>query len=223
MDKCGTLHDALKMLVGEYGKELYRDKKMINYISDYYHFDPMALFTVMKSIVKGGYAEGLLDASTSDSWMMYVQKSMSKLQNQYGFDGKYVNYCFQSLAYGLGIFPQINQVLLDMVNGKQVAPPSPPSSSAPQSKGQTGTGKTSQRKKSSSSAVGSNTSRTSRTSTTPPPPPQVRIPAQRKQRNSINISVHPSKPSKSDNCMNGCSNVMIIMMILYFIGKCSEG
>lgn len=207
MDKCSTLHDAMKRLVGEYGKELYRDRKMINYISDFYRFEPMALFTVMKTIVVGGYAEGLLDASNGGDWKLYVQKSMSKVQNQYGYDGKYVNYCFQCLAYGLGIFPYINQVLLDMVNGKQVAAP-PPVVAAPT---QTDTGKSSQRKKSNHTGA-----------TNPPPPPQVKIPAQRKQRNSININTN-SQPSKFSSCSNGCSNTIIILMILYFIGKCAEG
>lgn len=212
MNKCTTLHDAMKKLVGEYGKELYRDRKIINYISDFYRFEPMALFTVMKTIVVGGYAEGLLDASNGGDWKLYVQKSMSRVQNQYGYDGKYVNYCFQCLAYGLGIFPYINQVLLDMINGKQVPPPTPPVSVS----AQTDTRKGGQHNK--SNRKGS----TKSASTPPPPPPQVRIPAQRKQRNSINTNTN-SQPTKYSGCSNGCSNTIIILMILYFIGKCAEG
>ena len=48
------LHDALKTIVATFGDQLYNDPKLINYISDYYRFDPMALYHVMKTLVHDG-------------------------------------------------------------------------------------------------------------------------------------------------------------------------
>ena len=102
MAKEKYLHDAIKTIVNSYGKKLYYDKRMINYISDYYSFDPLALYNVMKTLIADGYAGQLIDASQNGDWKIYVTQSIAKVQKNYGFAPIYVNYCFQSLAYGIG-------------------------------------------------------------------------------------------------------------------------
>ena len=97
------LHDALKTIVATFGDQLYNDPKLINYISDYYRFDPMALYHVMKTLVHDGYPGRMLHEGKHGDWKLFVQQSMAKVQKQYGFAPSYVNYCFQSLAYGIGL------------------------------------------------------------------------------------------------------------------------
>ena len=123
------LHEALREIVLTYGHEIYRNSKLINYLNDYCQFEPMALYYVTKTILADDYASKLLDQQDDPNWTLFVQQSIGKIQKQYGYQGIYVNYCFQSLAYGIGLYPMINQRLLDEVEGKTPPQQSKPSSS----------------------------------------------------------------------------------------------
>jgi len=118
MSEKNRLHDSLRKLVLTYGQDIYKNSKLINYLNDYCHFDPPALYHIMKTVLSDGYASKLLDESKNKDWSIFVQQSIGKLQKQYGFQGIFLNYCFQSLAFGIGLFPAINQRLLDEVEGR---------------------------------------------------------------------------------------------------------
>ncbi len=123
MSRKKTLHDGLRELVSQYGQEIYRNSKLLNYLNDYCQFEPMALYHVMRSILSDGYSSRMVDHISDPNWAFFVQQSIGKIQKQYGYQAIYVNYCFQSLAYGIGLYPAINQRLLDELEGKTVSQP----------------------------------------------------------------------------------------------------
>ena len=115
MEKEKYLHDAVKRIVDTYGKELYDDHRMINYISDYYNYDPPALQNVMRTIIDEGYAGKMLSASRMGDWRFFVTQSSSKIAKNFGFVPVYVKYCFECLAYGLGLVRSVERQLVESV------------------------------------------------------------------------------------------------------------
>ena len=236
MAKEKYLHNALKKLVATYGESLYYDKRMINYISDYYSFDPLALYNVMKTLIADGYASKLLDSGKNGDWRLFVTQSIAKVQKNYGFAPVYVNYCFQSLSYGIGLYPVINQRLLDEVEGKSPSVLSPSSSSqpslSPPSSRQTTSGpsnsnqpSTSHKKKQSrtntSSTSSSNQINNSGNSTSFPPFPGF------PNRNSQTSPQKQNNTIKGFGCSgcSGCfdsmtSTYVIIIIILWIMMQC---
>ena len=236
MAKEKYLHDALKKLVATYGESLYNNKRMINYISDYYSFDPLALYNVMKTLIADGYAGKLLETGKKGDWKLFVTQSIAKVQKNYGFAPVYVNYCFQSLAFGVGLYPYINKRLLDEVEGKS---PSVSSSSSPsqssfptQSSNQTAPGPSSSSRSSitrqnktsrtnTRSSSPSNQSNNSGNSTSFPPFPGF------PNRNSQTSPQKQNNMTKGVGCSgcSGCfdsmtSTYVIIIIILWIMMQC---
>ncbi len=229
MAKEKHLHDAIKKIVNSYGKNLYYDKRMINYISDYYSFEPMALYNVMKTLITDGYSGKLIDASQNGDWRMYVTQSIAKVQKNYGFAPVYVNYCFQCLAYGVGLYPTINQRLLDEVEGRtpSIIPSQPPSRGQGTTNSQSPS--TTQKKSSQSQRkkpVGANSqpsypnypqsTNTRQSQGTTYPPYQQQNSSQKQQ-------VPISKGCGFSGCFDSLTNTyVIIIVILWVISQCSH-
>ena len=228
MSKEKYLHDAVKKIVATYGKSLYYNKRMINYISDYYNFDPLALYNVMKTLISDGYAGKLIDANNSGDWKLFVTQSIAKVQKNYGFAPIYVNYCFQCLAYGIGLYPIINKRLLAEIEGRSPIPPSnsptpspghnPPS--IPQSK------KSTPKRKSSSSSTTQRTPsfpQSNRSGT------QAPFPQSQRTSNNTNHNKSQKQPNIFTNgcgcsgCFDGMTNTyVIIIIILWIITQCQS-
>ena len=215
------LHDALKTIVATFGDQLYNDPKLINYISDYYHFDPMALYHVMKTLVHDGYPGRMLHEGKHGDWKLFVQQSMAKVQKQYGFAPSYVNYCFQSLAYGIGLYPQVKQRLLDEIEGR-VAPIPIPIPSAP-SGGNSSAAPSSSSKKNTTSQKPA-TKRKPQTQTQPKPQWQPK-PWQNPQN-----TANPSQQGTPSSNLNGCSGCFdsmtniytVVILIIWLLMQCSD-
>ncbi len=238
MAKEKYLHDALKTIVNSYGKTLYYDKRLINYISDYYSFEPMALYNVMKTLITDGYAGKLIDSSQSGDWKLYVTQSIAKVQKNYGFAPIYVNYCFQSLAYGVGLYPIINQRLLDEIEGRPspVPPTTTPSNGSRPKAG--GTTPTPPQKPTSSTRrkpAGANSqppspsyprssgSRPSRGNNAPTSQPSPSYPPYQPQSSSQKQQTPLSKGCGCSGCLDGLTNTyVIIIVILWVIAQCSR-
>lgn len=235
MAKEKYLHDAIKTIVNSYGKNLYYDKRMINYISDYYSFDPLALYNVMKTLIADGYAGRLIDASQNSDWKIYVTQSIAKVQKNYGFAPVYVNYCFQCLAYGIGLYPTINKRLLDEVEGRTP----PPQPSVPAS--QTSTRNQGQSVKQSTTQQKPTTTPRKRSTGANRQPPQNPIPPRNQGNSFPPFRPSPSSPtpqpqgssqkqqvSLSNGCgCSGCfdsltNTYVIIIIILWVIAQCSN-
>lgn len=230
MSKEKYLHDAIKTIVNSYGKNLYYDKRMINYISDYYSFDPLALYNVMKTLIVDGYPGRLIDASQNGDWKMYVTQSIAKVQKNYGFAPVYVNYCFQCLAYGIGLYPTINKRLLDEVEGRVA--PTPPPSPAPQQTPRVNQGSSSPQPKPSPRQSKRTRGANSQPSPTPPrnrgnsfPPfnPSPNYPSSQSQTNSQKQQVPLSKGCGCSGCFDNLTNTyVIIIIILWVIAQCGS-
>lgn len=231
MAKEKYLHNAIKKLVATYGESLYYDKRMINYISDYYSFDPLALYNVMKTLIADGYAGKLLDSGKNGDWRLFATQSIAKVQKNYGFAPVYVNYCFQSLAYGVGLYPVINQRLLDEVEGKspaQTSSPTPPSPSP--STNQSPSGKPNNTKPSSSRKK--NTTRpSSRSTSSPTQPPKGGNSSFPPIPGFPNRNTQTS-PQQQNNMIKGCgcsgcfdnitNTYVIIIIILWIMMQCES-
>lgn len=219
------LHEALREIVMTYGHEIYDNPKLINYLNDYCQFEPMALYYVMRTILTDGYASKLLEQQSDPNWTLYVQQSIGKIQKQYGYQGIYVNYCFQSLAYGIGLYPVINQRLLDEVEGKQMPQPVQPSE------------RTNARTPQQNSPRNKPTFQQQDPPVTPIPTPQQPQSAPTPRRsgpvtnNPINqrpsnqfppIQPVPNKNGCSGGCMDDISSIFsIIIFILWILIQCS--
>lgn len=237
MAKEKYLHDAIKTIVNSYGKKLYYDKRMINYISDYYSFDPLALYNVMKTLIADGYAGQLIDASQNGDWKIYVTQSIAKVQKNYGFAPIYVNYCFQSLAYGIGLYPTINKRLLDEVEGRSPSIPSSPSAPASptsrRNQGQSVNQPTKPQKPTPSQRnrnSGANrqpplnpSPPRNQGSTYPPFRPSPGNPSPQPQGSSSKQQVSLSKGCGCSGCFDSLTNTyVIIIIILWVIAQCGN-
>ena len=225
------LHEALREIVLNYGHDIYHNSKLINYLNDYCQFEPMALYYVMRTILSDGYASILLDKQNDPNWSLFVQQSIGKLQKQYGFQGIYVNYCFQSLAYGIGLYPVINQRLLDEVEGKEPPQSSHPSTDSSSNSPQQQPRVNSKRQKPTFQP---------QSAPVPPVPPPPSPPRQTSFPNNPNSSSPTNPPVSYQNppyqpnpinknnggCSGGCmddisSIFSIIIFILWILIQCS--
>ena len=56
------LFDAIKKCIDAFGKDIIKDKKIVNILADYHAYDGKPAFKhVFSAIVNGGYAKHLLD------------------------------------------------------------------------------------------------------------------------------------------------------------------
>lgn len=210
---------------------------MINYISDYYSFDPMALYNVMKTLITDGYAGGIIDANKKGDWKLYVTQSIAKVQKNYGFAPIYVNYCFQCLAYGAGLYPSINQRLLDELEGRTPTVVIPtqdshtlPSATQPQPSGQRKAPSQQDKQKPTQRKTTSGTKRQPQPNSSnnwnqsfPPFQPTQKSTNNPTQNNSQKQQISLSNGCGCSGCLDGLTNTyVIIIIILWLIYQCNN-
>lgn len=93
--------------------DIYSDEKLISFLSDFSEFNPPPLRFVMKSIVAGGYATQLAEMKgQNDNWRVFVNECVGKVVRREGFEERFVCFCFQCLAYGIGLTENVDFTLL---------------------------------------------------------------------------------------------------------------
>ncbi len=111
------LHISARTFLKTYGDQFCTDRLFINYLSDYSRFEPEALKNIMSIIVNEGYARGLVDTKFKrENWSVYTSDAISKIEKQYGFEHKYVSYCFQCLCYGLQLTDHVDESIINTDN-----------------------------------------------------------------------------------------------------------
>ncbi len=236
MSEKSNLHESLRMLVNTYGHEIYKNDKLINYLNDYCQFYPPALYHIMKTLISDGYASKILEAANNANWTLLIQQYIGKVQKSYGYQSIYVNYCFQSLAFGIGLYPTINQRLLDEVEGKNPRIPENPQTSHTSSPNttQANTTRNQQQIRNTNQQIqrqGSSQQAPTRRPT--PSPTWIPSPPSSKQPGNINIQVGQQAPTSSQSptpinkgCNSGCFDDMssifsFIIFVLWLLIQCT--
>ena len=127
------LHIALRQLVDAHSPSIYSDEKFMNFLSDFSEFNPPSLRHVLKSMAAGGYVQELCNKQMSGAdWQLYVRESLAKIVRREGFEDRYVDYCFQCLAYGLRLTDYVDSRLVQSDSTEsQYVEPAPSSKNLP--------------------------------------------------------------------------------------------
>ena len=103
----------MRQIVQYHTADIYSDEKLISFLSDFSEFNPPPLRFVLKSIVAGGYAAQLAKMKgQNDNWSVFVNESVGKIVRREGFEERFVRFCFQCLAYGIGLTENVDFTLL---------------------------------------------------------------------------------------------------------------
>ena len=99
------LHKAIRNIVETDGKEIIKDVRLVNILSDLRAFDliPASKY-ILRAAIADGYAQKLLAIG---AWNSQSENLCNQFVASTGFQGDYANTVFRSLAYGLGYLPDI--------------------------------------------------------------------------------------------------------------------
>ena len=103
------LHDAIKTIVDQFGKEVLTEERFVNILSDVYpNRDNPAMMGIIRTLVKEGYCSDLLSCD-ENSVQVFISKTTLALNKKNGYDKKLVEDILYSLALGSGIVsPKVN-------------------------------------------------------------------------------------------------------------------
>ena len=91
---------ALKSIVEEEGKEILKETRVVNILSDYKSFDEVpASKIILKMLIDDGYTNQLLE---SDDFASKAEFLSNYFISALGFQADYVYYVFNSISYALG-------------------------------------------------------------------------------------------------------------------------
>lgn len=128
------LHDAIKRIVDQFGKEVLTEERFVNILADVYpDRDNPALFGIIKTMVKDGYCSDLL-ACDKDGVQTFISKSTLALNKKKGYEKTLVEDILNSLAAGCGMAAtkNLNQPVSAPVPSKKTSQiPAKPQTQAP--------------------------------------------------------------------------------------------
>lgn len=100
------LHKAIKNIVETDGKEIVKDVRLVNILSDFRAFDSIpASKYILRAVIADGFAQKLLAIG---AWNSQSENLCNQFVDSTGFQSDYVSIVFQSLAFGLGYLPDIS-------------------------------------------------------------------------------------------------------------------
>ncbi len=101
------LHKAIRNIVETDGKEIVKDVRLVNILSDFRAFDAIpASKYILRAVIADGYAQKMLAIG---AWNSQSENLCSQFVATTGFQSDYAYMVFQSLAYGLGWINQLTQ------------------------------------------------------------------------------------------------------------------
>lgn len=101
-----TLPQAIKIVVGIYGKKVINDVHMVNIMNDVVSLeDPNAVKTILRDCIKFGYGGKILTISPYEDCFIKIKTFSKQISDSYGYKEVIVQYVLYSLAYGIGICP----------------------------------------------------------------------------------------------------------------------
>lgn len=103
-----TLPQAIKIVVGIYGKDVVKDVQMVNILNDVVSLeDPNAIKSILRDVVKMGYGEKMLVINApKENYHLKVKAFSKDISDSLGYKEVIVQYILYSIAYGIGICPQ---------------------------------------------------------------------------------------------------------------------
>lgn len=111
------LHKAIRNIVETDGKEIVKDVRLVNILSDFRAFDAIpASKYILRAVIADGYAQKLLAIG---AWNSQSENLFSQFVTTTGFQSDYTLMVFQSLAYGLGWVNQWTQPKSSPVQNQQ--------------------------------------------------------------------------------------------------------
>ena len=102
-----TLPQAIKIIVGIYGKDVLKDVQMVNIMNDVVSLeDPMAVKSILRDVMKMGYGGKMLAInSPKEDYRLKVKAFSKDISDTLGYKEVMVQYILYSIAYGIGICP----------------------------------------------------------------------------------------------------------------------
>lgn len=103
-----TLPQAIKIIVGIYGKDVVKDVQIVNIMNDVVSLeDPMAVKSILRDVIKMGYGGKMLAInSPKDDYRLKVKAFSKDISDTLGYKEVMVQYILYSIAYGIGICPK---------------------------------------------------------------------------------------------------------------------
>ena len=103
-----TLPQAIKIIVGIYGKNVVKDVQMVNILNDVVSLeDPNAVKSILRDVIKQGYGGRLLAINVpKEDYHLKVKAFSQEISDSFGYKEVIVQYILYSITYGIGICPQ---------------------------------------------------------------------------------------------------------------------
>lgn len=99
------LHQAIKDIVSQKGKEMIANVQIINFLLDYQAFkEKPATKLILRDIINSGYAEEMLALNPNEpNWAISLIKFKRDFVDSYGYRDNLVEYVFDAIVYGIGL------------------------------------------------------------------------------------------------------------------------
>ena len=103
-----TLPQAIKIIVGIYGKNVVKDVQMVNIMNDVVSLeDPAAVKSILRDVIKSGYGAKILAINTPrEDYHLKVKDFSKEISDNYGYKEVIVQYILYSIAFGINICPK---------------------------------------------------------------------------------------------------------------------
>lgn len=99
-----TLPQAIKIIVGIYGKDVVKDVRMVNIMNDVVSLeDPNAVKTILKDCIRLGYGGKILSITPKDDFRLKIKAFSKEISDSHGYKDVIVQYILFSIAFGVGI------------------------------------------------------------------------------------------------------------------------
>ena len=106
------IHEAIRDIVKQQGKDVMKDVRLVNILSDTVSFDDLpAAKPILRDILRSGYGARMLElGDNGEGWKLKAQAFSSELAQAHGYRLDIISYLFDCLAYGLGWVNSVKEI-----------------------------------------------------------------------------------------------------------------
>lgn len=102
-----TLPQAIKIIVGIYGKGVVNDVRMVNIMNDVVSLeDPNAVKTILRDCIRLGYGGIILAIKPNEDCHLKIKSLSKDIVDSHGYKEDLVQYVLSSIVFGLGVCQQ---------------------------------------------------------------------------------------------------------------------
>lgn len=115
------LYEAIRDIITQQGKDIIKDVRLVNILSDTVSFDDMpAAKTILRDILRSGYGSKLFELGESGTgWQLKAKAYTTELVNAHGYRTDIVDYLFNCIAYGMGWIDTVYDYVPDTTSDRQ--------------------------------------------------------------------------------------------------------